>query len=54
MSLTTLGVGPIYPTGSLRIISGIQALNGFVLIGWSASFAFVVMQESWEKGRQDR
>ncbi|MDZ5697626.1 ion channel [Chelativorans sp. M5D2P16] len=46
MSFTTLGVGDIYATGPMRIIAGFQALNGFVLIGWSASFAYVVMQRT--------
>ncbi|WP_274423956.1 ion channel [Chelativorans sp. YIM 93263] len=46
MSFTTLGVGDIYATGPMRIIAGFQALNGFVLIGWSASFAYVVMQKT--------
>lgn len=48
MSFTTLGVGDVYATGPLRIIAGFQALNGFVLIGWSASFAYVVMQKNSE------
>ena len=46
MSFTTLGVGDIYATGRMRIIAGFQALHGFVLIGWSASFAYVVMQRT--------
>ncbi|WP_099865730.1 ion channel [Pararhizobium haloflavum] len=48
MSFTTLGVGDIYPTGNLRLISGFQALNGFVLIGWSASFTYVATRMAWE------
>ncbi|MHA6297400.1 ion channel [Devosia sp. CAU 1758] len=47
MSYTTLGVGDIYPMGALRIISGIEALNGFALIGWTASFAYTLMQQGW-------
>ncbi|WP_404400096.1 ion channel [Pelagibacterium halotolerans] len=48
-SFTTLGVGDVTATGDLRLISGLQALLGFVLIGWSASFTFVVMQRTWEE-----
>ncbi|WP_206513319.1 ion channel [Pelagibacterium montanilacus] len=44
MSYTTLGVGDIYPTGAFRVLSGIQALNGFALIGWTASFAYTLMR----------
>lgn len=46
MSFTTLGVGDIYATRPMRIIAGFQALTGFALIGWSASFAYVVMQRN--------
>ena len=48
MSYTTLGVGDIFPTGALRIVSGIEALNGFALIGWTASFAYTLMRQGWE------
>lgn len=48
MSYTTLGVGDIHPTGALRVISGLQALNGFALIGWTASFAYALMREGWK------
>lgn len=47
MSYTTLGVGDVYPVGALRILSGVQALNGFVMVGWSASFAFWMVQRFW-------
>lgn len=51
MSYTTLGVGDIYPVGPLRIISGVEALNGFALIGWSASFAYTLMRDGWDGNR---
>jgi hypothetical protein len=47
-SYTTLGIGDVYPTGPLRVIAGIEALNGLVLIGWSASFTYLAMQKFWE------
>ena len=47
MSYTTLGVGDIFPLGALRIVSGIEALNGFALIGWTASFAYTLMRQGW-------
>lgn len=46
-SYTTLGIGEVYPTGPLRLIVGIEALNGFLLITWSASFAYLNMQRDW-------
>lgn len=47
MNFTTLGVGDIRATGPLRILCGFQSLNGFVLLGLSGSFTFVVMRKSW-------
>lgn len=48
-SFTTLGVGDIYPSGPLRVVAGIESLNGFVLIGWSASFTYLEMERFWGK-----
>lgn len=44
---TTIGLGDIYPLGPLRLITGIEALNGLLLIGWSASFTYLAMQRYW-------
>lgn len=44
---TSLGIGDVVPNGHLRIISGIEALNGLVLIGWSTSFTFLAMRRYW-------
>ena len=44
---TSLGLGDLYPLGTLRLIAGVEALNGLILITWSASFAFLVMQRRW-------
>jgi hypothetical protein len=46
-SYTTLGVGDVVPTGPMRIVTSVEALNGFVLIGWSAAFTFPVMERFW-------
>jgi hypothetical protein len=51
-SYTTLGIGDIYPTGPLRVIAGIEALNGLVLIGWSASFTYLAMERFWQLHRR--
>jgi hypothetical protein len=50
-SYTTLGVGDIYPRGALRLLVGVEALNGFVLIGWSASFTYLAMEKLWGEHR---
>lgn len=46
-SYTTLGIGDLFPTGALRIISGIEALNGLVMVGWTASVTFIYMEKFW-------
>jgi hypothetical protein len=50
-SYTTLGVGDVYPKGLLRILVGVEALNGFLLITWSASFTYLMMQRYWHPER---
>ena len=44
---TTLGFGDIQPFGDLRYLTGIEALTGFVLITWTASFLYYEMQRHW-------
>ncbi len=46
-SYTTLGIGDIVPRGSLRLISGVEALNGLILIALTASFTYLVMEKFW-------
>lgn len=36
------------PNGRLRIIAGMQALNGFALFCWSVSATFLFMQKTWD------
>lgn len=47
-SYTTLGIGDLYPTGALRIVSGIEALNGLVMVGWTASMTYLYMERFWQ------
>lgn len=42
---TSLGIGDIVPHGHVRLLAGIEALVGLVLIGWTASFLLVEMRE---------
>ena len=44
---TTLGLGDIQPIGHIRFITAMEALNGFFLITWSASFTFLAMGRLW-------
>lgn len=47
---TSVGFGDIIPTGPLRFVCGTEALNGLLLIGWSASFTYVFMEHFWKIG----
>ena len=51
VAFTTLGLGDILPQGAIRILVGPEALVGFVLITWSASFTFIEMQRYWTDSR---
>jgi hypothetical protein len=44
---TTLGLGDITPIGNIRILTGVESLTGFVLIGWSVSFTYLEMDRFW-------
>lgn len=44
---TSLGFGDVLPNDHLRFIVGVEALNGLLLIAWSASFLFAVMGRFW-------
>jgi hypothetical protein len=51
---TTLGIGDLHPNGVMRLIAGIESLNGLVLIGWSASFTYLTMEELWGRGGSEK
>jgi hypothetical protein len=46
-SYSTMGIGDVYPAGALRLISGIEGINGLFLIAWSTSFTYFVMDRLW-------
>lgn len=47
---TSLGYGDVVPTGDLRLLAGVEALNGLLLIGWSASYVYIAMERFWREG----
>lgn len=47
VSYTSLGLGDVFPTEHLRFITGIEALNGLLLITWSGSFIYIAMGRLW-------
>ncbi len=44
---TSLGYGDVVPGGELRLLAGMEALNGLLLIGWSASYTYIAMERFW-------
>lgn len=48
-TFSTVGYGDLSPVGALRFLCGTEALTGFILITWSASFLYLEMQEFWRR-----
>lgn len=44
---SSLGLGDIYPTGSLRLLTGIETLTGLLMVSWTASFTYLEMRRYW-------
>ena len=49
---TSLGFGDLTPIGPVRLLAGVEALNGLLLIGWSASFTYISMERFWRPGAE--
>jgi|RhiMethySRZTD1v2_1073278.scaffolds.fasta_scaffold741646_2 hypothetical protein len=47
VSYTSLGFGDVFPIDNVRLISGVEALVGLLMIGWSASFTYLAMEKFW-------
>ena len=44
---TSVGFGDIYPIGHMRLLAGVEGLLGLLMIGWSASFTYLMMEKLW-------
>ncbi len=44
---SSLGFGDVVPLGPIRLVAGVEALNGLLLIGWTASYAYIAMERFW-------
>jgi len=49
VTFTTLGYGDITLSQEWRLLSGMEALNGILLVGWSTAMIFSVMQSIWRE-----
>lgn len=50
-TFTTLGYGDVLPHGDLRLLAGLEALNGMLLMGWTASYTYLSMERLWHSDR---
>lgn len=60
VSYSSLGLGDVAPTGGLRLLVGVEAILGLILIGWTITFTYIVTEkylvhrrEKHRKGRKD-
>lgn len=47
VTYTSLGLGDVFPRGGLRLVSGVEALVGLLMIGWTGSFTYLAMEKLW-------
>lgn len=47
-SYSSLGVGDVFPVEGLRFLTGVETINGLILITWSAAFTYFSVQKMWE------
>ena len=47
VTFSTVGFGELWPVGAIRFLCALEALAGFVLITWSASFTYLEMEKFW-------
>lgn len=53
VTFTTLGYGDMTIGPAHRLLSGIEAINGILLIGWSTALMYSVMNEIWKKTQKE-
>jgi hypothetical protein len=52
VTFTTLGYGDITLNSEWRVLSGFEAINGILLVGWTTAFLYAVIRRTW--GSSDR
>ncbi len=48
VTYTTVGFGDITAEAGLRMIASVEALTGFILVGWTISFTYLAMEKFWQ------
>jgi len=54
VTFTTLGYGDITLSEQWRILSGVEAVNGILLVGWTTALLFAVIQYAIKKTFSER
>ena len=52
VTYTTVGFGDITPSGPLRLFTAMESLTGLLLIAWTASLIFLIMQRHWTQDKK--
>ena len=52
VTFTSLGFGDVTLGPEWRILSGMEALNGVLLVGWTTAFLYAVLQRIWKFSHQ--
>lgn len=53
VTFTTLGYGDISLVSDWRLLSGLEAINGIMLIGWSTAMMYSLIQNIYKKYMQN-
>lgn len=53
VTYTSLGLGDVWPHGPVRLLTGIEALNGLLLVGWSIWFTYPIVRRGCQIVRKD-
>ncbi|GAL68454.1 Kef-type K+ transport systems predicted NAD-binding component [Jejuia pallidilutea] len=48
VTFTSLGYGDVTLTGHWRLLSGVEAINGIMLIGWSTAMMYSLIQQIYK------
>ena len=52
MAYSTASFGDLWPSGAIRVMAGMEAITGLVMIAWSASFTYMAMTTLWPGHRR--
>jgi len=51
ITYSTVGYGDIYASGPIRIMTGVEAVNGLILIGWSTTYTYFAAERYMARER---